>query len=52
MEGGKIEILGTDRKDKKRLLSGREEEEGGMTLDCEEGIKIVSLSCALGKMDI
>lgn len=41
-------------KEKKKVaLSGREEEEGGMTLDCEEGgIKIVSLSCALGKMDI
>lgn len=37
---------------KKDVLSGRVKEERGVTLDCEEGIKIVSLSCALGKMDI
>lgn len=37
---------------KKRCVISWVKEERGMTLDCEEGIKIVSLSCALGKMDI
>lgn len=36
----------------KRGIEDGGKEEGEIMLDCGEGIKIVSLSCALGKMDI